>query len=111
MADVSAPLQVQDPRIQDKAQDYKAQDHKAQDRATASPARSWSRAGRFFDHLNRTLTYAKGLPVLTLIGSLLVGYFQYLSAYQEKVSAQAKEDMTAATTTFTEIANAFSEAQ
>src|SRR5467141_2185304 len=36
---------------------------------------------------------------------------QYLNAYQEKVSAQAKEDMTAATNTFIEIANAFSEAQ
>ena len=32
-------------------------------------------------------------------------------AYQDKVSAQAKEDMTAATTTFTDISKAFSEAQ
>jgi hypothetical protein len=45
------------------------------------------------------------------VGSLLVGYFQYLNAYQDKVSAQAKDDMTAATSTFTEIADAFSEAQ
>src|SRR5207302_1081112 len=36
---------------------------------------------------------------------------QYLNAYQDKVTAQAKEDMTAATNTFMEIANAFSEAQ
>jgi len=71
----------------------------------------WPRLGRFFRTTNSVLSYAKGLPVITLVGSLLVGYFQYLNAYQDKVSAQAKDDMTAATTTFTEIANAFSEAQ
>jgi hypothetical protein len=69
------------------------------------------RFGRFFFTTNRVLTYAKGLPVITLIGSLLVGYFQYLSAYQDKVSAQAKDDMTEATSTFLEISNSFSKAQ
>src|SRR5258708_26128040 len=71
----------------------------------------WPRLGRFFRTTNSVLSYAKGLPVITLVGSLLVGYFQYLNAYQDKVSAHAKDDMTAATNTFTEIANAFSEAQ
>jgi hypothetical protein len=71
----------------------------------------WTRLGRFFGKTNSVLSYAKGLPVITLVGSLLVGYFQYLGAYQDKVSAQAKDDMSAATTTFTDIANAFSEAQ
>src|SRR5882757_8246114 len=82
------------------------------DRSSAPKRKSWgARIGRFFGKTNSVLSYAKGLPVITLVGSLLVGYFQYLNAYQDKVSAQAKEDMTAATNTFTEIANAFSEAQ
>src|SRR6266404_3881395 len=82
------------------------------DRKVVPEHKGWrGRLGRFFGKTNRVLSYAKGLPVITLVGSLLVGYFQYLNAYQEKVSAQAKEDMTAAANTFTEIANAFSEAQ
>jgi hypothetical protein len=71
----------------------------------------WARAGTIFGKTNSVLSYAKGLPVITIIGSLLVGYFQYLNAYQDKVSAQAKDDMAAATSTFTDIANAFSETQ
>jgi hypothetical protein len=39
------------------------------------------------------------------------GYFQYLNAYQEKVSTQAKDDMTAATATFLEISNALAAIQ
>ena len=82
------------------------------DRKLVPEHKGWrGRLGRFFGKTNRVLSYAKGLPVITLVGSLLVGYFQYLNAYQDKVSAQAKEDMTAATNTFMEIANAFSEAQ
>src|SRR6266436_3691464 len=82
------------------------------DRKLVPERKGWrGRLGRFFGKTNRVLSYAKGLPVITLVGSLLVGYFQYLNAYQEKVSAQAREDMAAATNTFIEIANAFSEAQ
>jgi hypothetical protein len=82
------------------------------DRKAVSERPGWlARLGSFFRNTNSVLSWAKGLPVITLVGSLLVGYFQYLNAYQDKVSAQAKEDMTAATSTFTEIANAFSEAQ
>jgi hypothetical protein len=82
------------------------------DRAGASERPGWrARLGSLFGKTNSVLSYAKGLPVITLIGSLLVGYFQYLNAYQDKVSAQAKDDMAAATSTFTDIANAFSEAQ
>lgn len=53
------------------------------------------------------LTIAKRLTIVTLLGS----YFQYLNAYEDKVSAQAKTDMTDATTTFVDISNAFAEAQ
>jgi hypothetical protein len=86
--------------------------NRASERNRPSERRGWSaRLGSFFGKTNSVLSYAKGLPVITLVGSLLVGYFQYLNAYQDKVSAQAKEDMSAATTTFTDIAKAFSEAQ
>lgn len=54
---------------------------------------------------------AKGLTMFTLLTGLLGGYFQYLNAYDEKVSAQAKADMTDATSTFVDISNAFAEAQ
>jgi len=60
----------------------------------------------------------KGISLVTVLGglftvlsSLAVGYFQYLSAYQEKVSSQAKDDMTLAAATFTEISRPFSEMQ
>lgn len=63
---------------------------------------------RTFD---RGLDLVKGLSVVGVLSSVVVGYFQYLGAYQEKVSNQAREDMAAATTTFTEISGAFSEIQ
>ena len=63
---------------------------------------------RDFDH---GLDLVKGLSIVTVLSSAAVGYFQYLNNYQEKVSSQAKEDMAAATTTFTEISGAFSEIQ
>ena len=53
----------------------------------------------------------KGLTVVTVLTGFLGGYFQYLNAYDEKVSAQAKDDMAAATATFVEISNAFAQAQ
>ena len=63
-------------------------------------------------------TTVKGLSLFTVLSglftvlsSLAVGYLQYLNAYQDKVSSQAKEDMAAATATFTEISRTFSEAQ
>jgi hypothetical protein len=56
------------------------------------------------------LSIAKGLTAVTLLTSLLGGYFQYLSSYQDKVSEQAKVDMADATGTFVDISNAFAEA-
>ena len=63
-------------------------------------------------------TTVKGLSLFTVLSglftvlsSLAVGYFQYLNAYQEKVSSLAKEDMTLAAATFTDISHAFSEMQ
>ena len=75
----------------------------------------------FREKLNRWLTttetefsFVKGLTFLgaagTLIGTLIAAYFQSASAYQEKIATQAKEDLAAATTTFTETSNALSSA-
>ncbi len=50
----------------------------------------------------------KGLAVVSLIGTMIGAYFQYLSNYQDKVSAQAKDDMAAATAAFTETSNTLS---
>ena len=66
---------------------------------------------RWLWKFNHGLDIVKGLSAVTVLSSLAVGYLQYLNAYQDKVSSQAKEDMAAATATFTEISHAFSEAQ
>jgi hypothetical protein len=66
---------------------------------------------RWLWKFNHGLDIVKGLSLVTVLSSLAVGYFQYLNAYQEKVSSQAKEDMTSAAATFTEISHAFSEVQ
>ena len=52
-----------------------------------------------------------GLTLFTALSSFAVGSFQYYNDYQEKVSAQAKEDMKGATDTFTDVSKRFSEAQ
>ena len=66
---------------------------------------------RWLWKFNHGFDLVKGLSAVTVLSSLAVGYFQYLNAYQEKVSSQAREDMASATATFTEISRAFSEMQ
>jgi hypothetical protein len=66
---------------------------------------------RWLWKFNHGLDIVKGLSMVTVASSLVVGYFQYLNAYQEKVGSQAKEDMAAATATYTEISRAFAEMQ
>jgi hypothetical protein len=75
-------------------------------------ALSWLRK---FD---RWLNVVKGLTLFTVLSSLvtllsglIIGYFQYVNAYQEKVRAQAASDMSAAKETFTDISKKFSDAQ
>ena len=54
---------------------------------------------------------AASLSILTLIAGWFGTYIQYLNAYEQKVSATAQADMTAATSTFLEISGAYAEAQ
>lgn len=78
-----------------------------------SEARTTARSPGFFRRigaLDRRFAFVKGLSVFTIASSAIVGYFQYLNAYQEKVSGQAKEDMKSATETFEAISTAFSDA-
>lgn len=50
------------------------------------------------------------LSILSIAGTLIVAYFQDLSAYQEKVTAQAKEDLAAAVDTFKQVSGTLSKA-
>jgi hypothetical protein len=66
----------------------------------------------FFDRIGMfesRFAFVRSLSVVTLLSSAVVGYFQYLNAYQEKVSIQAKEDMKSAADTFDSISTAFSD--
>jgi hypothetical protein len=58
--------------------------------------------------VDRHFTFVRGLSVFTLLSSALVAYFQYLGAYQEKVSIQARDDLKSVSDTFTEISVPFS---
>src|SRR6202140_790712 len=48
------------------------------------------------------------LAILSVIGTLIGAYFQNLSTYNDKVTAQAKDDMTAATQAFADASSALS---
>lgn len=67
--------------------------------------------GRFFGRANSAFSYLIGLPIITLLGGLLVGYYQYLNAYQDKIRARGESDATMATAVFTDISRKFSQAQ
>src|ERR1700683_2316624 len=53
-------------------------------------------------------SFVKGLTFISFAGTLIAAYFQYLSAYQDKVQTQAKDDLAAATSAFVETSNALS---
>jgi hypothetical protein len=81
---------------------------------TASPSNTAAKpAGRrtFTQWLLATETgfsFVKGLTFISFAGTLIAAYFQYLSAYQDKVQTQAKDDLAAATAAFIETSNALS---
>ena len=69
----------------------------------------WARLKAAIILLDKDFALLK-LSVLSVLGTLIGLYFQSLSAYQDKVSAQAKEDLTAAMDTFKESSSALSTA-
>lgn len=70
----------------------------------------WQRLKRIIIRTDRELTFLKGLGIVSVLGTLIAGYFQYLSAYHDKVSEVAKEDMQAATAAFSEASSVLSTA-
>ena len=87
-------------------------DDQPPDRNEARERPDWhARLGHFLSSANSALSYIIGLPVITVIGGLFVGYYQHSNAYQEKVRARAENDIKTATDTFTEITKKFSQAQ
>src|SRR5262245_60617200 len=69
---------------------------------------TWQKLKRWFVTTETEFSFVKSLTFIGFLGTLIAAYFQYLSAYQEKVTARAKEDLAAATSAFTEAANALS---
>lgn len=82
----------------------------AADDAAPAARGFWQSAKRLVLRTDAEIAAFKGLTFFGLLSTLIVAYFQYLSAYHNKVSAMAKDDMTAATDTFTRTSNALSTA-
>jgi hypothetical protein len=64
---------------------------------------------RWFTSAKKEFSIVRGIAFLGFFGTLIAAYFQYtLSAYQDKISTQAKEDLAAATAVFTDASSALS---
>jgi hypothetical protein len=80
---------------------------------TTAPSRAadrpglWARAKGAIIFLEKDFAFLK-LGILSVLGTLIGLYFQSLSTYQDKVSAQAKADLAAATDTFKDASNILS---
>jgi hypothetical protein len=76
------------------------------------PAKSgfWSRFSKLASFVSEKFTYIIGLPIVTVIGTLLAAHFQYVSAYQDKVRAVGAQEVATAEAVFTETSSAFSKA-
>jgi hypothetical protein len=71
----------------------------------------WLKRGEdFLAWLNQKITFIIGLPVVGLLGTVLVGHFQYLTAYQDKVKAVGTQQVKAAEETFADVSMTFSKA-
>jgi hypothetical protein len=67
----------------------------------------WQSAKRTFFLIEQDFAVSK-LAILGVLGTLIGAYFQNLSIYNDKVSAQAKDDMTAAANAFADASSALS---
>ncbi len=71
---------------------------------------AWDRFKIFMDSFNRRLTYIIGLPIVAALVPVVVGHFQYLSSYQEKVKQVGTEQVSQAEKTFSDVSIKFSKA-
>jgi hypothetical protein len=84
-----------------------APDSGAQDRGAPAPHGFWPKLKSF---VMRQLSGITIIGVAGLLTTLILAYFQNLSAYQDKVTTQAKDDTTAATQVFADTSTALSSA-
>lgn len=70
----------------------------------------WSRCQDFLSLIGERFHFLISLPIVTVLGSALIGHFQYQSEYQEKVKTEASAQISAAEKTFTDVASMFSKA-
>ena len=74
-------------------------------------ARSWwQRVRGAASFVDRELSFVKGMSAFTVLSSLVVGYFQYVSAYQTKVNTEAAQQISDAESTFSDISSQMSKA-
>jgi hypothetical protein len=67
----------------------------------------WPSAKRVFFQIEQDFAVSK-IAILGVLGTLIGAYFQNLSIYNDKVAAQAKDDMTAAANAFADASSALS---
>jgi hypothetical protein len=72
--------------------------------------RFWQCIIRTFTWTETELSHVKNLTLFGVISTLVVAYFQYRSAYQDRVATLAQNDITAAAQTFSEASTALSAA-
>ena len=88
----------------------------ANDKAAKGPAgksavaRLWARCKRGLSGLNKQITVIIGLPVVGVLTPVVVGHFQYLSAYHDKVKEVGAQQTAAAEKAFTDVSSAMSKA-
>jgi hypothetical protein len=73
-----------------------------------APAGGWHRFKTAIFRGEKEFAVLKGLTALSIFGTLVGAYIQNLSAYENKVAAQAQSDMTAATQAFADVSGELS---
>jgi hypothetical protein len=75
---------------------------------SGAPSHFWHKLKRGIIRGEKELNFLKGAAIVSVLGTLIGAYFQNLSAYEDKVSTQAQDDLKAATDAFTEASVALS---
>jgi len=70
----------------------------------------WRRFTAFLGALNQKLTYVIGLPAVVLLANVMIGHFQFMSDYQNKVVTEGSRQVSAAESTFTDVSTTFARA-
>jgi hypothetical protein len=68
----------------------------------AAPPSFWQKLKNGVIKTEAEYSFFKGITFLGFLGTVIGAYFQYISAYNDKVAALAKDDLAAATSAFTD---------